>query len=288
MAVSSGSQKRKAAYDPQRKWGLTPANGSAGSPSSSQVDAEGPTYVVAGHIVAGAAGKHHMFLKEKVGREAQARAARKANSHDTDVTLKRLLARDKEGMRAVQEARKFAKKTRKKQRTTTVGKVVEKEDDIGDSDSESSGTDDDKDFESGDGSSANRPRPTTTTKNAYSARVIKELGFDPTSKSFRGGHDQRREGEDPQNKIYSEVLSVSSLSTAARGVHATQFFFLNHCLNSLGSLLRVGSWTGLGWARGQADVCYRLSPPRRRINRNRSSRSPRAEQGSTLEDMTGW
>jgi minichromosome maintenance protein 10 len=225
MGVSSGSQKRKAAYDPQRKWGLAPANGSAGSPSSSQVDAEGPTYVVAGHIVAGAAaGKHDMFLKEKVGREAQARAARKANSHDTDVTLKRLLARDKEGMRAVQEAHEFAKKTRKKRRTAG-GKVVGKEDDIGDSVSESSGTDDEEDCESGDGSSADRPRPTTTTKNAYSARVIKELGFDPTSKSFRGGHGQRREGEDPQNKIYSEVLSVSSLSAAARGVHATQSFF---------------------------------------------------------------
>lgn len=236
MAVSSGSQKRKAAYDPQRKWGLAPANGSAGPSSSSQVDAEGPTYVVAGHIVAGAAGKHDMFLKEKVGREAQARAARKANSHDTDVTLKRLLARDKEGMRAVQEARKFAKKTRKKQRTTTVGKVVGKEDDISDSDGESSGTDDEEDSESGDGSSADRPRPTTTTKNAYSARVIKELGFDPTSKSFRGGHGQRREGEDPQNKIYSEVLSVSSLSTAARGVHATQFFYLKSLSQQLREL----------------------------------------------------
>ena len=239
MGVSSGSQKRKAAYDPQRKWGLAPANGSAGPSSSSKAGAEGPTYVVAGHIVAGAAaGKHDMFLKETVGREAQARAARKANSHDTDVALKRLLARDKEGMRAVQEAREFAKGTKKKQRVAG-GKVVGKEaaevggddDDDGD-DGESSGTYDNESCES-DGA---LPRPATkntktATKNAYSARVIKELGFDPTSKSFRGGHGQRRDGEeDARNKKYSEVLSVSSLSTAARGVHAmfflSIFFFL--------------------------------------------------------------
>jgi minichromosome maintenance protein 10 len=227
MGVSSGSQKRKAAYDPQRKWGLAPANGSAGPSSSSQVDAEGPTYVVAGHIVAGASGKHDMFLKEKVGREAQARAARKANSRDSDVTLKRLLARDKEGMRAVQEAYEFAEKTKKKHRSAG-GKVVGKEADAGDDESESSGTDDEENSESGDGFSADRPRPTTTTKNAYSARVIKDLGFDPTSKSFRGGHGHRREGEDSRNKIYSEVRSVSSIiSCAGCSRHAIFFFFLN-------------------------------------------------------------
>ena len=128
MDVSSGSQKRQAAYDPQRKWGLQPANGSVGSSSSSQLEGgEGPTYVVAGHIVAGgAAGRNDMFLKEKLGRDAQARAARRTNSRDTDVALKRLLARDKEGMKAVQEARKFARKTkaREKQQTANGGTSV--------------------------------------------------------------------------------------------------------------------------------------------------------------------
>jgi minichromosome maintenance protein 10 len=226
--LGSGSQKRKAAYDPQRKWGLQPANGSVGSPSSSQLEGgEGPTYVVAGHIVAGgAAGKHDMYLKEKLGREAQARAARLTNSRDTDVALKRLLARDKEGMRAVQEARKFAVKTkaREKQRNSNgkeVGKDVE-EGDTGDSYSESSGNDDEGD------TLADRPR--STTKNAYSARVIKELGFDPTAKSLRGSHGRRREEGDEgepegsRNEIYSKVLSVSS-SNSCGGAHSCDFDF---------------------------------------------------------------
>ena len=243
MSMGSSSQKRKAAYDPQRKWGLAPANnGSAVSPSpSSQVDAGGPTYVVAGHIVAGApGGKHDMFLKESLGREAQARAARRTNSHDTDVALKRLLARDKEGMKAVQEARRFAMKAGKKQG----GKAVvrkEDENDVGDDDDESSGTGDDEENYGDDGGAlADRPRPTTTTtitkstKNAYSARVIKELGFDPTAKSSRGSHGrhkgqeekEEKEKEDSRNKIYFEVLSVSPLSTAAcaQGCSRNVFF----------------------------------------------------------------
>ena len=48
------------------------------------------------YIVAGTAGKWDLFLSESVGREARARAARQANSHDTDVALKQLLKRDKE------------------------------------------------------------------------------------------------------------------------------------------------------------------------------------------------
>lgn len=245
MGVGSGSQKRKADYDPQRKWGLQPANGSVGSPSSSQLEGgEGPTYVVAGHIVAGgAAGKHDMFLKEKVGREAQARAARRTNSRDTDVALKRLLARDKEGMKAVQEARKYAMKAkgREKQQITN-GKEVEREEEDGtgdDSDNESSGNDDE-----GDDALVDRPRSrttktTTTTKNAYTARVIKELGFDPTVKSLRGDHGRRREEgdeEEPEasrNEIYSKVLSVSPLyhhqTATVVFIHAKNFFFLSLC-----------------------------------------------------------
>ena len=259
MGVGSGSQKRKAAYDPQRKWGLQPANGSVGSPSSSQLEGgEGPTYVVAGHIVAGgASGKHDMFMKEKVGREAQARAARRTNSRDTDVALKRLLARDKEGMKAVQEARKFAMKAkaREKQRIPN-GK--EEEGDTGDSYSEGSGNDDEE-----DDVLADRPR-STTTKNAYSARVIKELGFDPT---VRGTHGRRREeggeeeAEAPRNEIYSKVLSVSSNSCGR--VHSCNFIFFRRA-SSCGSLLRVVSLTGLGWARGLVDVCDRSSLPRRK------------------------
>jgi minichromosome maintenance protein 10 len=221
MGVGSGSQKRKAAYDPQRKWGLQPANGSVGSPSSSQLEGgEGPTYVVAGHIVAGgAAGKHDMFLKEKLGRDAQARAARRTNSRDTDVALKRLLARDNEGMKAVQEARKFAMKAKAREKKQRIANGKEDKSDTGDSDSESSGNDDEEDDTSADGPRSSTTTK-TTTKNAYSAQVIKELGFDPTVKSLRGSHGRRREEggdeeEEPEgsrNEIYSKVLSVSSFS----------------------------------------------------------------------------
>jgi len=270
MGMGSGSRKRKAAYDPQHKWGLQPANGSVGSPSSSQLEGgEGPTYVVAGHIVAGgAAGKHDMFLKEKVGREAQARAARRTNSRDTDVALKRLLARDSEGMEAVQEARKFAmkEKAREKQQRVANGKEVGKEEegDDSDNDSESSGIDDEED----DALTGNSRSTTKKTKtNAYSARIIKELGFDPTVRSLRGTHGRRRkegdeEPEASRNEIYSNVLSVSSqLSNSCGGIHS--FFFVSHCTSSCANLLRVVSLTGLGWARGLVDVCDRSSLPQR-------------------------
>jgi hypothetical protein len=292
MGVGSGSQKRKAAYDPQRKWGLQPANGSAGPPSSSQLEGgEGPTYVVAGHIVAGgAAGKHDMFLKEKLGREAQARAARRTNSRDTDVALKRLLARDKEGMKAVQEARKFATKAkaREKQRIAN-GKEVGKEeedDHTGDSDSESSGNDDEEDGDALADRPRSRTKKTTTTKNAYSARVIKELGFDPTVKSLRGSHgrhhEEGAEEEEPEgsrNEIYSKVLSVSSLATVVVFAHANFFFFF-HRASSCGNLLRVVSLTGLGWARGLVDVCYRSSLPR--------SKNSSSQQGWIQKDTAVW
>lgn len=191
MSIGSGSQRRKAAYDPQRKWGLSPADGSA-APSSA---VDGATYVVAGHVVA--AGKRDLFLNETVGREAQARAARQASSRDTDRTLKRLLARDGEGMKFVQEARRFAKKERAKR--ITDGKPLgsqglsrnekRRKGDVGDG---WSGSEEECE---GDG-----PLPDKPTKNAYSAQVIKRIGFDPTLQSSRG----RRGDDDPANH-YSKV-----------------------------------------------------------------------------------
>jgi minichromosome maintenance protein 10 len=179
MGTGTGLQKRKASYDPQRKWGLAPADGSA-APSSA---IEGATYVVEGHIVAG--GKRDLFINETIGREAQARAARLAGSRDADMVLKKLLACDKEGMKAVQEARRFAKTARAKR--IADGHEKRKEGDVGECGSE-------EECES-DEPSSDKP-----TKNAYSAQVIKRLGFDPTLKSSRG----RRADDDPTN-IYSKV-----------------------------------------------------------------------------------
>ena len=207
MGVGSNPQGRKAAYDPQRKWGLAPAEGGNVAPSP---EVDGATYIVAGHVVAG--GKRDLFVNENVGREAQARAARKANSRDTDVVLKRLLARDKEGMKAVQEARKFAKNVLGKQNAE--GKALRKDaasrkkrkkkgegDDMSDGDSES-GIDGGEGCASESGDvSGDKP-----TKNAYSARVIKELGFDPTA--LKSSRDGRRKDDGSRSKV--RLLHVPS------------------------------------------------------------------------------
>jgi len=197
MGAGSTSQRRKAAgYDPQRKWGLAPGDDSA-TPSST---VEGATYVVAGHIVA--AGKRDLFLNETVGREAQARAARKAGSRDVDKTLKQLLARDKEGMKAVQEARAFAKKMKSTETKSSVkqglsgAKRKQKKDESA-SEAESGSEWED---ESDDASTTDRP-----TKNAYSAQVIKHLGFDPTRGSAKG-----RSRDDDASGISSKLAELAS------------------------------------------------------------------------------
>lgn len=201
LGAGSSSQRRKAAaYDPQRKWGLAPGDDSA-TPSSV---VEGATYVVAGHIVA--AGKRDLFLNETVGREAQARAARKAGSRDVDKTLKRLLARDKEGMKVVQEARAFAKKMKDQQNTAAkpsgkegLSGIKRKQKEDEDSEAESGTEEED---ESDDASTTDKP-----AKNAYSAQVIKQLGFDPTHRSAKG-----RSGDDDVTSIYSKVCFFSPMS----------------------------------------------------------------------------
>ncbi|KAH9061907.1 hypothetical protein EDB87DRAFT_1682576 [Lactarius vividus] len=197
MGAGSSSLKRKAAaYDPQRKWGLAPGDDSA--PPSSV--GEGATYVVAGHVVA--SGKRDLFVGENVGREAQARAARKAGSRDVDKALKRLLVRDKEGMKAVQEARAFAKKMKDQQKTAAKpgkegpsGTKKQKGDDVSEADSWTEEED-----ESDGASATDKP-----TKNAYSAQVIKQLGFDPTRKSAKG---QSR--EEDASSIYSKLAELAS------------------------------------------------------------------------------
>jgi minichromosome maintenance protein 10 len=109
---------------------------------------------------------------------------------DADRELKALLERDKEGMRAVVRAREVAKmmdeKNGKQERGK--GREVKKNDKRKVSakgsrkastlpeelDSSGSGSDSDSDLVVED--------PTTAQKNAYSAQVIKHLGFDPTMK----------------------------------------------------------------------------------------------------------
>lgn len=162
--------KKKPAYDPARQWGLKPEDSSAGS-----------TYVFSGHVVSGSASdSRSMYVGETIGREAQAKASR-ISAKDADNTLKALLERDKEGTRALLKARQAA----------------DPKDGIKDINLPSSkrvSVHIPSDSEEEEGSS----RPDPPRKNAYSADVIKKLGFDPTS---RAGKKNKQQVAELQRKV---------------------------------------------------------------------------------------
>ncbi|KAG1750332.1 uncharacterized protein EDB91DRAFT_1106677 [Suillus paluster] len=163
MTASSG-KKRKADYDPQRQWGLQPseASGSRGGDA---------TYVVSGHVVSGSnRDVSSMFVAENMGREGQARAKRKL-VQDADRELKGLLERDKEGMRAVAKAREIGAMTAKRASDGAKDKKSAK--------GKQRARDADADDESDDEKTSKAPQ----TKLAYSADIIKKLGFDPAAKT---------------------------------------------------------------------------------------------------------
>lgn len=157
---TSSAPKRKPAYDPTRQWGLKPED---------SISSSGATYVVSGHVVSGSgADPRTMFVAEKMGREGQAKAKRKLK--DSDRALKSLLDRDKEGMRAVVMAREVGleKKTVKdgdRKRKSKDGKHSVK------AESKKKCLVEDDPLP-----------PSSKAKGAYSADVIKQLGFDPTAK----------------------------------------------------------------------------------------------------------
>lgn len=152
--MSTSAQKRKADYDPSRQWGLKPETG----PNDS-------TYVVSGHVVGGSTGS--LFVSERLGREAQAKAQRRLEKN-TDRELKALLDRDKEGMKAVTKAREFAAAQKAKASAEASGEKLDKGKQKGASVSV-------EDEPCTKDSSA-------PTKQAYSATIIKRLGFDPAGK----------------------------------------------------------------------------------------------------------
>ncbi|KAJ3574864.1 hypothetical protein NP233_g1488 [Leucocoprinus birnbaumii] len=156
---NTSAHKRKNQHDPQRQWGLKP-----------EEPARGSTYVVSGHVVSGSnADPRNMFVSETIGREGQARAQRKS-AGDADRALKLLLGRDKEGMKAVMLARGSSSASRTKVEHS--GKVGAQET-FGKMTAVSLG-----DGDGGDG----KEDLTGSGKNAYTAQVVKQLGFDPTLK----------------------------------------------------------------------------------------------------------
>lgn len=150
--------------------------------------------MVSGHIVGGSAGDpRSVFVAETMGREGQAKAKRKFG-RDADRELKTLLERDKEGMRAVIRAREVAKVMDEKNGKREMGKEKGKEvipDDKGkrkvkrkDKPSAKARPEELSDADSDSASSLTTQDPKTENaqKNAYSAQIIKQLGFDPTMK----------------------------------------------------------------------------------------------------------
>lgn len=169
----SSTAKRKPAYDPSRQWGL--------KPEPSKIQGEGATYVVSGHVISGGSDTRNLFVGETVGRDAQARAARQSTK-DADRALQQLLKRDKDGMKAVAAARAFVKQSigakpekRSKAEKVDLGKRKRRD------------TSAESDESSEDDLVVEEMKP--AEKSAYSAQLIRNLGFDPTSRDGRKNTD---------------------------------------------------------------------------------------------------
>ncbi|GLB44212.1 putative primase zinc finger [Lyophyllum shimeji] len=185
---TSVAPKRKPAYDPARQWGLKPEASSAGG---------GSTYIVSGQVVSNSnMDARSLYVAENIGRDGQAKAARKLSGKDADRALKSLLERDKEGMRAVMRAREAGKRVAGELKVEGKGKGPEKQI------RKSSNAEEDILQKP-----ASLRSTTTTTKNAYSAQVIKQLGFDPIAMA---GQSRGTRDLDVQNKLRSlEALQSS-------------------------------------------------------------------------------
>ncbi|KII90124.1 hypothetical protein PLICRDRAFT_159473 [Plicaturopsis crispa FD-325 SS-3] len=190
----SNSTKRKPLYDPAKQWGLKPA------------EASGSTYVISGHVVSGSgvSDPKSMYVAETMGREGQAKAARRMSAKDSDRTLKALLERDKEGMRAVVRAREVAAKAEKgASETSKAGKSQPSRS----KQKRKRGSSEDSDDNGEKESAAPQPNPHQKT---YSAQVIKDLGFDPAIKP-----GQRR-AEDPN--IQKKLEALAALQSSRRDI----------------------------------------------------------------------
>jgi hypothetical protein len=181
MGMSNSSvAKRKPAYDPARQWGLKP-----------EPDAGSSTYVVSGHIVNGSgADPRSIYTTENLGREGQAKAKRKLSGKDADKALKGLLERDKEGMKAVIKAREAGRMMIAEREESG------KKDQIGKGGGERKRREDRrrvKDMEGKTPASCS----VLASKNAYSAEVIKNLGFDPIARAGQ----RRGTDSDMKNKV---------------------------------------------------------------------------------------
>lgn len=155
------AKKGEASYDPQRQWGLAPKNPVRG-------DGGGATYVVSGHVVNPGAKP----VVETIGREGQAKAQRKREARESEMALKMLKDRDREGMRKVMRAREVMLPPKDKDKKAEGDKELASH------------------------SKGNVP-------NAYSAQVIQKLGFDPTAN--RGLGNARADEGDVKKKVRGAI-----------------------------------------------------------------------------------
>lgn len=176
--------RKKPDYDPTRQWGLKPA-------AATRTETGEATYMVSGHVVGGAA-QH--FVGETMGRDMQARAARKAAAKEADESLKTLLNRDKEGMRAVLKAREVGENIIS-ERKSGAGKKDKKGDGGPKQERDRKGT-----------RKANTPAVEPTTKG-YSADIIRNLGFDPSMKPGQ----RRVDNLAVQNKVRHDITQSTLL-----------------------------------------------------------------------------
>ena len=162
---NSATVSKRDVYDPAKKVGLRPKE---------TVPGTGATYVVSGHVVRGSSDNpaSSLFISENMGREGQAKAARKMAAADSEKTLKSLLGRDKEGMKAVMRARE-------------AGKMLEEGKEI-------------KFVKRGRGEMEMESEEGSGGTRSYAASVIKELGFDPVAMKVGS---QRNKTADVQKKV---------------------------------------------------------------------------------------
>lgn len=179
----ANSTRRKPAYDPARQWGLRPESGGL------RDDQGGATYVVSGHVVSGSTrAASSLFVSESLGREGQAKAARKATAKEQEKTLKAIVGRDREGMKAVMRAREVGLKDLK---TKKAGK-----------------SDDKALTRSGEEKVVER-------RSAYNATMVKRLGFDPVA--FAPGHKQGKVSDgDAMKKLQQLASSRSDIKLGPR------------------------------------------------------------------------
>lgn len=193
---SSAVSKRKPAYDPARQWGLKP-----------EADAEtGASYVVSGHIVKGSGSSgdtDSLYIAENMGREGQAKAHRK-KAVDEDKSLKALLDRDKEGMKAVIKAREVAEQEELRRKAS--GKAKGKEDQNKGGKGSRKGKE--KATEEESAAEETESPSQAPLKNAYSAQLIKRLGFDPVAAKIGS---QRKGDSEMQKKVCLMLFETSVL-----------------------------------------------------------------------------